>query len=61
MAVVTPTDRPKLVRNSCVIEVLVAFLCCHLKFSVDVRAFVIGLDQISFFFFVSVRKARGLR
>ena len=26
------TDRPKLVRNRCVIEVLVAFLCCHVAF-----------------------------
>ena len=34
MAVVTPTDRPKSVRNCCVIEVFVAFFCwcrgfCH--------------------------------
>ena len=27
--VVTPTDHPKSVRNCCVIEVLVAVLCCH--------------------------------
>ena len=26
---VTPTDRPKSVRNSYVIKFLVAFLCCH--------------------------------
>ena len=28
----TPTDRPKSVHNLCVIEVLVAFLCCHVAF-----------------------------
>ena len=32
MTAVTPTDRPKSVRNRCVIEVLVAFLCCPLLF-----------------------------
>ena len=29
---VTQADRPKSVRNSCVIKVLVAFLCCHVAF-----------------------------
>ena len=29
VAIVTLTDRPKSVRNRCVIEVLVVFLCCH--------------------------------
>ena len=49
---VTPTDRPKSVRNRYVIKVLVAFLCCHVAFgfSVGVGAFVIGLSQISSFF-----------
>ena len=42
----TPTDRPKSVRNRCVIEVF----GCFLDFSVGVGAFVIGLSQISFFF-----------
>ena len=28
----TPTDRVKSVRNRCVIEFLVAFLCCHVAF-----------------------------
>ena len=48
MTVVTPTDRPKLVHNRCVIEVL----CCPLvfEFSVGIGVFVIGLSQISFFF-----------
>ena len=51
--VVTPTERPKSVRNRCVIYVLVAFLCRHflfLEFSVGIRSSVIGLSQISFFF-----------
>ena len=52
MTAVTPTDRPKSVRNRCVIEVLVAFLCCPLVFElpVGIGVFVIGLSQISFFF-----------
>ena len=53
MAIVTPTDRPKSVRNRYVIEVLVEFVCCHVAcwvFSVGVGAFVIGLSQISSFF-----------
>ena len=29
VAVVTPTDRPKSVRNRCVIEFFFALLCCH--------------------------------
>ena len=32
VAIVTPTDRPKSVRNRCEIEVLVAFFCCHVAF-----------------------------
>ena len=32
MAVDTPTDRPKSVHNRCVIEFLVAFLCCDFLF-----------------------------
>ena len=53
MAIVTPTDRPKLVRNRCVIEVfggVFVFSRCFLDFSVGVGAFVIGLSQISSFF-----------
>ena len=53
MAVVTPTDRPKSVRNRCVIEVFVAFLCCYfalLDISAGIWAFVIELSQISSFF-----------
>ena len=54
MTAVTPTDRPKSVRNRCVIEVLVAFLYCHVAFWIFLLsegAFVIRPSQISFFFF----------
>ena len=50
---VTPTDRPRSVRNRCVIEVFGGVcVCCPLvfEFSVGVGGFVIGLGQISFFF-----------
>ena len=53
MAIVTLTDRPKSVRNRCVIEVFggVSVLSrCFLDFSVGVGAFVIGFSQISSFF-----------
>ena len=52
VAAVTPTDRSKSVRNRCVNEFLVAFLCCQLvvEFSVGKGAFDIGLSQILFFF-----------
>ena len=51
--VVTPTDRPKSVRNRFVIELFVALFVlslCPYEISVSVRAFVIGLSQISSFF-----------
>ena len=50
---VTPTDRPKSVRNRCVIEVFGGVFVlsrCFLDFSVGVGAFVIGLSQITSFF-----------
>ena len=51
LAAVAPTDRPKSVRNRCVIEVYVGvFLMlsrCVLHFAVGAGAFVIGLSQIS--------------
>ena len=47
MAVVTQTDRPKSVRNHCVIKVFV--LSIGREFSVGIGAFVIGLSQISYF------------
>ena len=50
MTVITPTGRPKSVRNRCVIEVFGGVLCCPLvfEFSVGKGVFVIGLSQISF-------------
>ena len=53
MTVVTPTDRPKSVRDRCVIKVFGDFFVlsrCILGFSVGVGAFDIGLSQISSFF-----------
>ena len=54
MAIVAPADRPKSVRNRCVIEVFggVFVSRCFLDFSVGVGAFVIGLSQISSFFYL---------
>ena len=46
MVVITPTHCPKSVCNRCVIEVLPGVLCCHLVFSVGVRAFVMGFSQL---------------
>ena len=54
MTAVTPTDRPKSVRNLCVIEVFGGVFMlsrCFLDFSVGVWALVIGLSQISSFLF----------
>ena len=54
VAIVIPTDRPQSVRNRCVIEVFVALFVlsfCPFDISVGVWAFVIGLSQISSFFF----------
>ena len=56
MAIVTQTDRPKSVRNCCVIEVFGCVLCCHVGFwifKLDVGAFVIGEDL---FFFLFINK-----
>ena len=50
VAIVTPTDRPKSVRNRCLIEVfggIVVLSRCFLDFSVGVGAFVIGQSRIS--------------
>ena len=52
MAIVTPTDRPKSVRNRCVIEDFDGVFVlsrCFFNFSVGVGAFVLGLSQISSF------------
>ena len=54
MAVVSPTDRPKSVHNRCVIELFCGVVCvvfCRFDISVGEGAFVIGLSQISSFFF----------
>ena len=53
VAVVTPTDRPKSIRNLCLIELFCGVVCVvTLPFwlPVGVGAFVIGLSQISSFF-----------
>ena len=53
VAVVTPTDRPKSVRNHCVIELFGALFVlslCPFDISAGVGDFVIGLSQISSFF-----------
>ena len=52
VALVTPTDRPKSVRNRCLIELFCGVVCvvtCPFDISVSVGAFVIGLGQISSF------------
>ena len=52
VAVVTPTDRPKSVRNRCLIELFCGVVCvvtCPFDISVGAGAFVIGLSQISSF------------
>ena len=53
MTAVTPTDRPKSVRNSCVIKIFGGVFMlsrCFLDCSVGVGVFVTGLSQISSFF-----------
>ena len=53
MAVVTPTDRSKSIRNRCAIKVLGGVFCVVtllFGFSVGVGAFGIGLSLISSFF-----------
>ena len=52
MTAVTPIDRPKSVRNSCVIKVFGGVFVlsrCFLDYSVGVGVFVTGLSQISSF------------
>ena len=59
MTAVTPTDRPKSVRNSCVIKVFGGVFMlsrCFLDCSVGVGVFVTGLSQISFFFSFKIYK-----
>ena len=55
VAVVTPTDRPELVRNRCVIEFFVALFVlslCPFDISAGVGAFVIGLIESDLFIFL---------
>ena len=52
VALVTPTDRPKSVRNRCLIELFCGVVCvvtCPFDISVGVGAFVTGLGQITSF------------
>ena len=64
VAVVTPTDRDKSVRNRCVIERIVALFVlslCPFETSVGVGGFVIGLSQISSFFsYVDILKGNWI-
>ena len=60
---ITPTDRPKSVRNSGVIKVFGGgFMLsrCFLDFSVGVGVFVTGLSQISYFFSCILGEGRGM-
>ena len=59
VAVVTPTDRPKSVRNRCVIELIGRCLFCHfaLWHFCWCRVFVIGLSQIASLFSKTPRRA----
>ena len=57
VAIVTPTDRPKLVRNCCLIELFCGVVCVvtlHFWHFCWCRGFVIGLRQISSFFFLPI-------
>ena len=57
LAIVSPTDRPKSVRNRCVIEVfggVYVLLRCFWGFSVGLRTFVIGLSQIPSCFLIQL-------
>ena len=51
VAIVTATDRPKSVRNCCLIELFCGVVCvvCPFDISVCIGSFVIGLSQISSF------------
>ena len=64
VSVVTLTDRPKSVRDCCVIEVLggvFVFLLCFLERSVVIGTSVIGLSQItSFFSYILIKTNRTI-
>ena len=62
MAVDTPTDRPKSVRNRCVIELFVALFVsslCPFDISAGIGACVIGLSQISSIFLLIISYFAG--
>ena len=62
VAVVTPTDRPKSVRNRCLIELFCGVVCvvtAPFDISVGVGAFVIGLSQIFSFLFLWSKPSVG--
>ena len=64
MTAVTPTDRPKSVRNSCVIKVFGGVFMlsrCFLDCPVGVGVFVTGLSQISSFFSSTINYSVLLR
>ena len=57
MAVVTPTDRPKSVRNRCVIELFVALFVlslCPFDISAGVGVFVIYRARSDLFLFLYI-------
>ena len=64
VAVVTPTDRPRSIRNCCVIEhfcgIVFVLSLCPFDISVGVGAFVIGLSQISSFFSLNNKKKNSV-
>ena len=64
VAIVTPTDRPKSVRNRSVMELFCGVVCVVIlpfDISVDVGAFVIGLSQISSFFSLTLSRLQICR
>ena len=50
VAIVTPTDRPKSVRNRCVIQVFGGVLCCPLLFFCRCRGFCHRAESDIFLF-----------
>ena len=64
MTVVTLSDRPKSVRNRCVMERfgdVFVLSCWPFDIFVGIRAFVIGLSQISSFFYYTDGQKKGYK
>ena len=59
MTAVAPTDRPKSVRNSCVIKVFGGVFMFYVLCFIGVGVFVTGLSQISSFFSSETKAAIG--